>query len=57
MLEHFLRNMREKLKKLTPETIYSSLLCGCLNKSLSCGGSVASAKAAKVSMIKFTHNI
>jgi len=38
-------------------TIFSSLDCGGRLRSLSEGGSVASANAAKVSIIKFTHNI
>lgn len=38
-------------------TIFSNLLTGCLSKSASLGGSVAKAKAAKVSIIRLTQSI
>ena len=38
-------------------TIFSKRLTGCLSNSWSLGGSVANANAAKVSIIRLTHNI
>lgn len=39
------------------EIIYSFLLCGFLSNNSSAGGSVAKAKDARVSIIKFTQSI
>jgi hypothetical protein len=38
------------------DTIYSYLFAGSLSNNFSVGGSVAKAKEANVSMIKFSHN-